>query len=232
MTQSTEHRVSWQGPWSGAWGNQLQAEPSIGWLHKELIERAAFGVGLRRFLVVIALLNSAKTRTCAQEHSCMFRGQLLTVDFYLLYLHWQRLKCFLAATWFNLVVCYVEQNTLLRRSLELNSLRHLYIFILCNTKKWKKCKPAGNVRIHKHVFFVMTYFDKSKRGNLWLFECLYIHHNSRVPKIQTVAASPASCVHHQLRSEHCWWCELLLLDPVPSGDWLDREHNPSCSRFV
>lgn len=157
MTQSTEHRVSWQGPWSGAWGNQLQAEPSIGWLHKELIERAAFGVGLRRFLVVIALLNSAKTRTCAQEHSCMFRGQLLTVNFYLLYFHWQRLKCFLAATWFNLVVCYVEQNTLLRRSLELSFLRHLYIFILCNTKNGKNVNlPAMFVSTNMYFLSWLT----------------------------------------------------------------------------
>lgn len=94
----------------------------------------------------------------------------------------------------------------------------------------EKCTPAGNIQIHKHVFFIMTYFDKSRSENMWLFQCLAICHSSEVPKIRTVAASPASCVHYQLDCEHCWWHELL--EPVPTGGWLDRGHNPSCSCFV
>lgn len=105
-----------QGPQSGAQRRQLgtkQAKPNVGWLRKDMVERAAFSGAQGGFWW--ALRNSLPSRQWPKDQdplSLMFWGQLVPISISLLHNIQQRLKTLLAAMRFHLVVCYVEQNTL------------------------------------------------------------------------------------------------------------------------
>lgn len=171
-------------PWSSVGISEKAASYQASWAKLEwlyggngsVVERAAFSRGLERVLVGYSTVELLAFKSMAyrprllvpSSASHVFWGYILTINVYLLYSIWQRLKSLLAVMCFHMVVCYVEQSVLLRRSPEFSSLIDFYSFLLGNMKYVKMCTCSQHSCPQIYIFFVISYFE-NMRGNLQLF---------------------------------------------------------------